>query len=320
MMRYRKLGKTDLQVSALSLGTVALGIPYGIGAHSNGSQGVRPPDDSEAIGLIHHAIDRGINFFDTARAYGRSEEVLGRALRDRRQEVLIATKITCHDKDGVALRGQELTQQMTESLHTSLRLLQTDCVDLLMLHSASDDLLENCDAIAMLRRFQAQGKARYIGASTYGLVAPRIAISQGVDALQVAFNILDQRMADEVFPLAKAAGVGIVARSVFLKGVLSPRAAYLPARLAALKAQSCAVKRAAAALSPSMTRVEAALKFVLAQEDVATALVGVRDVAELEASLAVTHSPRWSADIINRFRRLRCEEADLLDPSTWGLP
>ncbi len=318
-MRYRKLGKTDLQLSELSLGTVALGMPYGIGADSNGSKGVEPPVDSEAFELVYHAIDRGINFLDTARAYGRSEEVLGAALRYRRLQALVATKITCHDKDGVTLTGQELTQHMIESLHTSLRLLQTDHVDLLMLHSASVDLLDNGDAIGMLKRFQAQGKARYFGASTYGSVAPRIAISQGIDALQVAFNILDQRMADEVFPLAKAAGVGIIVRSVFLKGALSSRAKYLPARLAALKAQSSAVKQEAAALTPSLTCVEAALKFVLAQEDIATALVGVRNVAELEASLAVTRSPRWSKAIIDRFRLLSCDEPGLLDPSKWGL-
>ena len=68
-----------------------------------------------------------------------------------------------------------------------------------------------------------------------------------------------------------------------------------------------------------MTGVEAALNFVLAQEDIATALVGVRNVAELEASLAVTRSPRWSEAIVDRFRRLRCDEPGLLDPSKWGL-
>ena len=120
--------------------------------------------------------------------------------------------------------------------------------------------------------------------------------------------------------MATAAGVGIVVRSVFLKGVLSPRAEFLPARLAALQAQSSEIKRAAAGLSPSMTRVEAALKFVLAHLAITTALVGVRDIAELEASLAVSRSPRWSEVIIDRFKRLRCDDPDLLDPSTWGLP
>lgn len=319
-MRYRQLGKTDLRLSELSLGTVALGMPYGLGAEAPGAKGVPPPSEREAIALVHYAIDRGVNFFDTARAYGRSEEVLGKALRDRRHQVLVATKVTCQDKNGVNLMGAELTAQLTESLHTSLRLLGTDYVDLLLLHSASPDLLENSDAIVLLRRFQRQGKARYIGASTYGTVAPRIAIAQGIDALQAAFNILDQRLADELFPFAKAAGVGIIARSVFLKGALSGRAEYLPARLAALKAQSQAVKRRAAALTPPLSRETAALKFVLAHESIATALVGVRDIAELDASLEAALVPRWSDATVERFRRLRCDQSDLLDPSAWGLP
>ncbi len=316
-MRYRQLGKTDLRPSELSLGTVALGMTYGLDA---GSQGAAPPADSEAVALIHHAIDRGVNFFDTARAYGRSEELLGKALRDRRHNVLVATKITCPGTDGVGLAGRELAAQMTASLQTSLRLLGTDYVDLLLLHSASSAVLENGAAIALLKRFQEQGKARYIGASTYGAFAPRIAIEQGVDALQVAFNILDQRLAEELLPRAQAAGTGIIARSVFLKGALSPRAVYLPARLAPLKAQSRAVARAAAALSPPLTVQAAALKFVLAQEAITTALVGTRDIAELEASLEAARAPGWSAAVVERFRPLRCHRSDLLDPSAWGLP
>ncbi len=319
-MRYRQLGKTDLRLSELSLGTVALGMPYGVGAGARGADGMPPPSDREAIALVHHAIDCGVNFFDTARAYGRSEEVLGRALRGRRHKALVATKVTCQDGDGVALTGRESAERMAKSLHMSLRLLGADYVDLLLLHSASTDLLKNSDAIAELKRFQADGKARYIGASTYGTAAPRLAIAQGVDALQVAFNILDQRLADEVFACAQAAGVGLIARSVFLKGALSPRAAFLPARLGPLKAQSSAVKRAAAALSPPLTREAAALKFVLAHEAIATALVGVRDIAELEASLAAARAPHWSEATLDQFRRLRCDQADLLDPSAWGLP
>ncbi|MYD10378.1 MAG: aldo/keto reductase [Chloroflexi bacterium] len=319
-MRYRQLGTTDLRLSEVSLGTVALGIPYGVGAEAPGADGVPPPADRDAIALVHHAIDRGLNFFDTARAYGRSEKLLGKALRGQRHKILLATKVSCQDDDGKDFRGRDLADKMAASLHTSLRLLGTEYVDLLLLHSASTELLDSGAAIAQLKRFQADGKTRYIGASTYGTVAPRIAIAQGVDALQVAFNILDQRLAAEVLPAADAAGVGIIARSVFLKGALSSRAEYLPARLSALKRQSRAVEQAAAALSPPLTREAAALKFVLAHESIATALVGVRDIAELEASLAAARAPGFCEATLERFRQLRCDEDELLDPSTWGLP
>ena len=141
-----------------------------------------------------------------------------------------------------------------------------------------------------------------------------------MDALQIAFNILDQRLADELFDIAQAAGTGLIVRSVFLKGVLSPRAEFLPERLSALKSLSQAVMRSAAALSPPLTRQAAALKFVLAHDAISSALLGLRDINELEASLAAAKAPDWDEATIERFRKLRCQQADLLDPSAWGLP
>lgn len=323
-MQYRNLGHTDLKVSALSLGTVALGMPYGITPKENKidneKAGMIPPSDKEAIHLVHRAIDEGINFIDTARAYGRSEEVLGQALHDRRDKVVLTTKLSCLDSDGNSLHGQTLRQHMQASLTTSLKLLRTDWVDLLMLHSAPVELLQNGEAIDILKEFQTQGLVRYIGASTYGTEAPRIAIAQGINALQVAYNILDQRMADDILPLAKAKGVGIVVRSVFLKGALTPRADDLPDHLAALKQQSEAVKQFAAQLTPPMNRVEAALSFVLSQDNITSALVGVHTEAELEASLRVAKHTTLSSQVMNQFKQLRWDDPIMLDPSTWGLP
>ena len=315
-MQYRQLGNTGLRISTLSLGTVALGMPYGIARDAN----ITPPSDNEAIQLVHRAIDEGINLIDTARAYGRSEEVLGKALKDRRGKVVIATKLSCCDAAGNLLSGSALKQQMNASLATSLKLLRTDFVDLLMLHSAPAALLEHSDAVANLREFQTQGRVRYIGVSTYGAEAPQLAINQQVNALQVAYNILDQRMADEVFPLAAAAGVGIIVRSVFLKGVLTPRADDLPHRLAELKRQSDAVKQFAGKLSPPMTRIQAALKFVLSQPDITTALVGVCSEAELESSLAVLQDGPLGKEVIHQFKQLRWDNPNMLNPGTWGLP
>ena len=320
-MQYRKLGNTDLEVSALSLGTVALGMRYGIASKEDGADvaGMIPPSDREAIQLVHRAIDEGINFIDTARAYGRSEEVLGSALYDRRDKVVITTKLSCLDAEGKLLQGDALRDHMNQSVDTSLQLLRTDWVDLLMLHSATVEVLQNSEAIDILREIQTQGKTRYIGASTYGTEAPQIAIEKGVNALQVAYNILDQRM-DEIFPLAEANGVGVVVRSVFLKGVLTPRADDLPEHLAPLKEKSEAVKQLARQLTPPMDRIEAALRFVLSQSNITSALVGVHTQAELEASIAVAMQEPLSDDALNQFKQLRWDDPIMLNPSTWGLP
>jgi aryl-alcohol dehydrogenase-like predicted oxidoreductase len=279
-----------------------------------------PPTLAEATHLIHRALDGGITFIDTASAYGRAEEVVGEALQDRRQTAVIATKIGCFDEQGQLLRGDTLRQHMRDSITKSLRLLRTEYIDLLMLHSAPLALLEDGIAFDMLQQFKQQGLARTIGVSTYGNEAPRRAIELGVDALQVAYNILDQRMADEIMPLAQANGVGIIVRSVFLKGALTPRAADLPPHLAPLRQQSELIERYANSLTPTQSRIELALHFVLSQPLVTSVLIGVRTVAELEVALQTADSPPLSPDIMAHLATFRADDPMLLDPSTWNLP
>src|SRR6476660_4234418 len=134
-MRYRELGETGLQVSEVSLGTVEIGMPYGIA--ENGK--VSASDEVQAVRLLNYAVDRGINFIDTARAYGESEAIIGRALHSRRREFILASKVLSN-------RGQDLTpEQMREatisSVHESLRLLQTDSIDLMMVHCGATEIL-----------------------------------------------------------------------------------------------------------------------------------------------------------------------------------
>ncbi len=218
------------------------------------------------------------------------------------------------------LQADALRQQMRDSLTNSLRLLRTDYIDLLMLHSAPLELLEDGLALDMLQQFKQQGYARAIGASTYGSEAPRRAIELGLDGLQVAYNILDQRLADEIMPLAQAQGVGIIVRSVFLKGALTPRAADLPAHLAPLRQQSEAIEQYANGLTPPQSRVELALRFVLSQSLVTSVLVGVRTEEELAAALQTADAPTLSPNIMAHLATLRTHDPMMLDPSTWDLP
>lgn len=321
-MQYRPLGNSELKVSALSLGTVALGMAYGIASTEGGdhsSSGNAPPSLSESTRLIHMAIESGINFIDTARGYGRSEEVLGHALQDRREKVILATKLSGYDSQGKRLHGASLRQHMEASIATSLKLLRTDYVDLLMLHSAPVDLLQDGEAVELLKQYRQNGIARTIGATTYGIEAPKLAIEHDLNAIQVAYNILDQRMADEILPLAAEKGVGVVVRSVFLKGALTPRANDLPAHLDNLKQQSHKIKTFAQALSPSQSQIEIALKFVLSQPNIATVLVGVRNEAELAASVKAANDPPLADGILNQLEKLRWDDEEMLNPGNWNL-
>ncbi|MEK7372878.1 MAG: aldo/keto reductase, partial [candidate division NC10 bacterium] len=116
-VKYHCLGTTDLTVSALGLGTVELGMPYGLGALS-------PPPDADCIYLLHWALDHGIGYFDTAAGYGRSEELLGKAFANRAGRPVIATKATIHRPgDGELLQGKALASHLENSVLRT-RLLQ----------------------------------------------------------------------------------------------------------------------------------------------------------------------------------------------------
>lgn len=323
MMDMRRLGHSDIEVSSLSLGTVALGMAYGITPKDElaqgGAGGMRPPTLAEATRLIHRAIDGGINHIDTARGYGDAEQVLGHALKGKRSEVVLTTKASCFGPGGIVLQGEALRQQVEQSLTTSLGLLGTDHVDVLMLHSAPAEVFADGEAMDILKQFKSRGLTRLVGASTYGTEAPQLAIEQGAEVLQVAFNLLDQTLVDEVLPLAAAQGVGMVIRSVYLKGALTPRGEDLPAHLAPLKAQARAIAAYGAGLEPPVELAELALRFVLSHPLLSTALIGVRNEAELDIALAAANQPPLAPEVMARLAAFRWD-SPLLNPGVWELP
>jgi 1-deoxyxylulose-5-phosphate synthase len=313
-MNYRTLGRTGLRVSALALGTVELGMDYGIRAPGHFG---RPPDE-EAIRLVHAAIDAGINLIDTARAYGMSEQVLGRALWDRRQQVVLATKVVTQRPDRSTAAGEELRRQMLDSLDASLRELQTDWVDLWQIHNFDQPSLDQIDLLAeVFDEVRRAGKVRWVGASTYGVEMPLAAVRSGIfDVVQVTYSVLDQRLADGVFPLAVAQDVGIVVRSVLLQGVLTERGDHLPDHLEALRARSWRFRQLVAESGVGLSPAQVAIAFGLAHPQIDAVLMGVRTLVELTENLQATEVA-LPADLLDQLYPLRLEDADLLNPATW---
>jgi len=257
-MTRRLLGRTGLMVSPISLGTVELGLDYGLpGSNSR-------PTPAEAERLIHYALDRGINHLDTARAYGDSEALIGQALGHRRHQVILTTKVAVNP----------LT--FTESLETSLRLLRTDYVDILMLHATPEDSLTNPAIIDPLLTLQAKGYFHHLGASIYGPFAAHTALESGLfSCLQIAYSPLDRRL-ETLFPQADR--IGLIARSVLLKGALTHRYRDLPPTYSELQS----------AIAPlnllGLPLPELAYRYVL-NSPIATALAGTAHLAELDQIL-----------------------------------
>jgi aryl-alcohol dehydrogenase-like predicted oxidoreductase len=214
-LEYRRLGQTGLKVSPLCLGTVNFPdrTPY-----------------EEAAKIIHHALDAGINFIDTANVYsqGRSEEAVGKALKGRRQEVVLATKVRGQMGDGPNDVGLS-RRHILEAVDGSLRRLQTDHIDLYQLHQPDADtpIEETLSALTDIVR---AGKVRYIGTSNFA--AWQIAHANGLSALhgwerfvseQPQYSLLNRHVEAELVPFANAHGVAILPWSPLAGGLLSGR-------------------------------------------------------------------------------------------------
>jgi 1-deoxyxylulose-5-phosphate synthase len=310
VVNYRCLGRTGLQVSEIGLGTVELGLDYGVpvaGEH------LRPPEE-QAARLLNRALDLGVNFIDTARAYGSSEEVIGRALKARRHEYVLASKLAPVKEEGQT--DAELREQVKASVAASLKALQTDAIDLLQLHHSPVDVIKRGRVLAAAKEAQAAGYVRFIGASTYGEAAPLAVLADGgYDTLQVAYNLADRTLEAQVLPLAERQGVGVVVRSVLLRGVLTHRYKLLPPALEDLMTAIGKLVEVADAEEISVS--EMAYRFVLAHPAVSTALVGTARIEELEAALAFAAGGSLAQASLAAIRQVEVSDRNQLLPGTW---
>ena len=216
-MQYRTLGRTGIKVS-----------PYALGAMMFGAIGNSDHDDS--IRIIHKALDAGINFIDTADAYsrGESEEIVGKALKGRRDEVVLATKLWMPMGDDPNQRGNSRRWIVAE-IENSLRRLQTDHVDLYQIHrpDPDTDIEETLSALSDLIH---SGKVRVIGSSTMPasdmVEAQWVAERRGLERFrseQPTYSILSRGIEAEVLPVAQRYGMGILVWSPLAMGLLTGR-------------------------------------------------------------------------------------------------
>jgi aryl-alcohol dehydrogenase-like predicted oxidoreductase len=272
----RKLGRTNLAVSVLSVGTVALGIQYGI-RDADGQ-----PSREDAITLLREAAKAGINLFDTAPNYGVAESILGDALSDR-PEVIFSTKLTL-PTNALSLQYKALYSLLQQSVDQSRKALRRDVIDVLQVHNLNVEHAASPVIGAAMEALRVSGHVRFLGASIYTEDEAITAMHSGwVDVLQVAYNLLDQRMAIRVFDKATSMDIGILTRSAYLKGALTPRARLLPASMAPLRN---AVEDLADALSLPLEAMPcAALEFCVGEERISSVLIGPSNMAELEQAL-----------------------------------
>ncbi len=210
MMEYRTLGRTDWQVSTVSLGTWALGGGWG------------PINEDESMAALHRAVDRGVNFFDTADIYGDglAERLLARLRRERKDPFYITTKA------GRRLPKQTVQGYTRKNLTTwverSLKNLEVETIDLLQVHCPPTDLYYQPETFGILDDLVNAGKIRFYGVSVERVEEGLKAIEYpGVQSVQIIYNIFRQRPADLFFGEARRRKVGILARLPLSSGMLA---------------------------------------------------------------------------------------------------
>ncbi|MBK1878180.1 aldo/keto reductase [Pelagicoccus mobilis] len=311
-MKYRELGKTGIEVSEISFGAWAIGGGWG------------EQSDEESIAALHKAIDLGVRFIDTAAGYGdgRSEQVIARVLKERSEEVAVATKTPpaagpwppspyCDWED----RYSET--YLRENIEQRLRYLDTDCIDLLQLHTWTRAWNRDPKPFEILKKLKEEGKIRAVGIST-----PEhdqnsvIDLMKGgyVDSVQVIYNIFEQEPAAELLPVARECGVGIIVRVAFDEGSLTGkfelghqfgegdfRGNYFAGdRLDRSIRRVDAIK--ADIEGSGLTMPQFALKYVLEHPAVSCVIPGMRNVRQAELNCVVSDLPGISEEHLLKMR------------------
>jgi len=312
-MQKRRLGRTGLQVSEIGYGA------WGIG----GSEWMGAKDD-ESLRALHRALDLGVNFIDTALAYGRghSEQIVGQVVRERREEIHIATKVfpknlTWPARAGVPVAEVFPPEHIRHCCEKSLRNLGQERIDLLQLHVWRDEWLEQEGWRDALLGLKAAGKVRFVGISVNDH-APETAlraVASGLfDTVQVIFNIFDPTPAAALLPACLAHDLGVLARVPLdegaLTGSITPDTTFPEGdfrndyfggdRKQQVFARTEALKKLLAPEAGSLP--ELALRFCLSHDTVSSVIPGMRRVATAEANAAISDGRRLSPALLEKLK------------------
>jgi len=213
-MQYRELGNSDLKVSAIGLGCMSMSGTYG------------KSDDAESIDVIHHALDLGVNFLDSSDMYGwgHNEELLGRALKGRREQVVLTTKFgQVQSADGKGNLVDGSPAYIRRACEASLKRLGVDVIDLYYQHRV-DPKVPIEDTVGAMSRLVEQGKARYLGLSEAAPATIRRAHAvHRLSAVQSEYSLLYRNPAEETLPTCRELAISFVAYSPLGRGFLTGR-------------------------------------------------------------------------------------------------
>ncbi len=312
-MKYRQFGKTGFEVSDIGFGAWALGSHWG------------QQSDDDSRDALNAAIDKGVNFIDTAQIYGdgRSERIIGEVLKQRSETIYVTTKTPPVEgpwppSPYCVAEDRYPEKYLRENVEGRLTNLGVDCLDVLLLHTWTRAWNRDPVPLQTLRKLQEEGKIKSIGISTpeHDQNASIDLMRTGtVDVLQVIFNIFEQEPAAELLPVAAEKDVAIIIRVAFdessLTGKLKAdtkfeegdfRNNYFSGdRLRRTVERVEKIKQDVADVDLTLPQI--ALRFALDQPGVSTVIPGIRNTWQAEANTAVSDLPPLSDDLIKKLRQ-----------------
>ena len=280
----------------------------GFGASEIGYEAI---DQNTVSALLHRALDAGLNVIDTGECYCNSEEMIGRAAADRRDDYYLFTK--CGHPHGIESGANWTHDSLLESIQRSLRRLQTDRVDIVHLHSCDENVLRKGEAITALQTARDRGYTRYIGYSGDGHAAQYAAECGAFDSLQTSINIADQEAIEMALPYARKNGMGVIAKrpiaNVAWKSKNKPTQGYHHEYWERLRKLDYEFLR-----STNLDKgVSIALRFTLSVPGVNLAIVGTTKPERWAQNAALLEAGPLSEEVFNQIR----ERWDDVAPNTW---
>jgi aryl-alcohol dehydrogenase-like predicted oxidoreductase len=311
-MKYRTLGRTGIEVSEIGYGAWGIG-----GIQWTGG------DDQEAKSALNLAIDQGLNFIDTALAYGdgHSERLVGEVARSRQERIFIATKVPPKNREwparDVPLKQVFPRDYIIECTEQSLRNLGVETIDLQQLHVWHDNWTDESEWIDALLRLREQGKVRYFGLSLNDYQPSNAikALRQGhIDAVQVIYNLFEQAPEDKLYPVCQELNVGVIARVPFdeggLTGAIRPDTVFPDTDFRSWffrgdrkqKVFDRVEKLKGLLGDEAPTLPELALRYTLSHDAVSTVIPGMRSTRHVTSNISCSDGRRLSTELLAKLK------------------
>lgn len=311
-MKYRKFGKTGTEVSEIGFGGWAIGGSWG------------RQSDQDSLGALETALENGVNFIDTAAGYGdgKSERIIGEFLKSRSEKVQVCTKTPpapgkWPPSPYCKIEERYSEKYLRENVEERLKNLQTESLDVLLLHTWTRAWNDHPSALKILQKMKSEGLIKQLGISTpehdQNCVIQLMRDGM-VDVLQVIYNIFEQEPAAQLFPVARETGTGIIVRVAFDEGVLTGkykgdesfpmgdfRKNYFAGdRLERGVRRTEKIKQEIG--ESGYTMPELALKFAMSHESVSTVIPGIRNRKQALQNTAVSELPELSEEMLSKLR------------------